>query len=169
MGDYSKYLSHAQIYRGNDVPTADQQKNLRAWAQGVYDPFYEQCKKRVGTTSVYRGPAHNAAIGGAPNSDHLAMHGCAAGDVYGLDKGSAWLFEQACILLAQNKLTLLGAIGLYEPLSVPGSIVHLGMRPRVGGAITTWYAIVGKGGGWVYKPLPAQYRDMLVKAGLSVI
>ena len=58
MGDYSKYLSHAQVYRNTDAPSPDAQVNLRVWAQEIYDPLLKLAgsDRGYGWHAIQRGP-----------------------------------------------------------------------------------------------------------------
>lgn len=77
----------------------------------------------ITATCGYRCPRHNAAVGGAPASEHT--QGIAA------DLATA---DQIHLAVLASKIPGVGAIGLY-----PGKgIIHVDVRPRVAGRITTW-------------------------------
>lgn len=59
-----------------NVPTAEQEANLRKLVDNLLDPIRQRWGKPIFVTSGFRCPELNAAVGGVRNSEHLT--GCAA-------------------------------------------------------------------------------------------
>lgn len=51
-------------------------ENLVALVDHVLDPLRDQYGKPIYVTSGFRCPAHNAAVGGVPNSQHMKGEAC---------------------------------------------------------------------------------------------
>jgi hypothetical protein len=84
----SKYLSYAEAIKSataiklgiDNTPSKDQLLNVTAWAIFIFDKCREYIKNPLGCQVVYRCPALNKAVGGAKDSQHMALKG-AAGDI----------------------------------------------------------------------------------------
>ncbi len=74
----------------NNCPDAAQTDNLRALCQHVLEPLRQHVGQPVVIASGYRCPALNAAVGGAPGSQHLRGE---AADIRipDLATGRAWM------------------------------------------------------------------------------
>lgn len=77
--------------------------------------------------SAYRSPAHNRAIGGARNSQHVE------GRALDLVPPAGWTVERFATLIKAHADTWgLGGVGVY------GTFVHVDIRPRQAGRLVVW-------------------------------
>jgi uncharacterized protein YcbK (DUF882 family) len=146
----SEHFTLAEFLSPGDPvkPTAQQVANLRALCVKVLEPMRKKLGRPLKITSGFRSPEHNAAVGGAPGSQHT--HGIAADIELGGDT--------ACLVAAAVASTLpdCGGIGLY-----PGrGFIHVDIRPRVNRKPTWWAQIDGK-----YGPLTDKLRSGVKAAG----
>lgn len=86
MGKYFSLdeLCHSDTAKARGIdntPSEEVKKNLEALIENVLDPLREAYGKPIYVNSGYRCPALNKAVGGASNSEHLAMNGSAAADL----------------------------------------------------------------------------------------
>lgn len=93
----------------------------------VFEALRAVVGEPLAVLSAYRTPAHNAAVGGAPKSQHVEGR---AVDLTCATLRPLELFGRARILA--DSLTDIGAIGLYD------HFIHLDTRPRPDGRLTTW-------------------------------
>lgn len=69
-----------------NTPSFEQIDWLYKLVTTVLDPARAAFKRPIKVNSGYRSPAVNAAVGGAKNSQHLCLNGCAAADITAGDK-----------------------------------------------------------------------------------
>lgn len=122
--------------------------HLKTLCVNVLEPLRTKIGHGLRITSGYRSAAYNARVGGAKKSQHVdgtAADIACAGDDEQIDMLAIALQIQGC-----------GGGGLY-----PGrNFIHLDVRPREGGKVTTWQQIGGK-----YKALSLGQRKALMGKG----
>jgi hypothetical protein len=173
MGNYGRYFDGSgELYDPRDVPDAAAQLELRCLALGVLDPLREAVAGPIIITSGFRSPGHNAAIGGASQSQHIFGR---ATDVANSAHTGYQLFQKAAVIRPRevvvpdgkggkkSVLVALGGLGLYAPYKNRGSFIHVDTRPRVGGRIVTWY----RNEAGVYTSLPAEVQKWLTDRNIA--
>lgn len=120
--------------------------NLTRLAVSALEPLRLLRGQPIEATCGYRCKAHNAAVGGAPGSEHVV--GIAA------DLATD---DQIALAAKASQIPSVGAIGLY-----PGKgICHVDIRPRKpGNKITVWEQVNGQ-----YIALRTETRAKLLAAG----
>ena len=130
--------------RDPSPPDSKALANLKRLAEALED-LRALAGKPLHLTSGYRSPDYNRKIGGASASQHV--QGIAA-DVVTAD--------QIKLAALASQIPEIGAIGLY-----PGrAFIHVDLRPRVNGKLTTWQQVDGR-----YKPLSPEQVKALKAAG----
>lgn len=147
MGDITTNFSYYEVAKGYKIDeiTLSVKNNLISLVKNVLQPAREKLAEPIHITSGYRNPAHNKAVGGATNSQHL--YGEAA-DIYCSKTGKEFF-----LYMLDNFHDVIGGIGLYADENSAGKFIHVDIRPKVNGAVTTWYF---NGSEYVYLPISVQ-------------
>lgn len=122
--------AEAECHDGTEVPT-EFQPNARYLAQNVLEPIREAFGEPLIPISWYRTKWYNKSVGGAEHSTHLVALGADISPVSKL----ALPRLRTCIeeMLAQNRLPLLGGLGVYR------GWLHVDARSRKpNGDIARW-------------------------------
>ena len=88
MTKVSKYLSYQEVTKSytavrkglDNTPNSQQLQNIIEWARKIFDPTRSFVGSALGCSIVFRSKDVNKAVGGVPDSQHIAENG-AAGDI----------------------------------------------------------------------------------------
>ena len=141
MGDISTHFSRHELdcHDGTPVP-AELMTNVHRLVFGVLEPIRDELVHRVDVLSGYRTPAHNASVGGAPDSRHL--YGDAADiQCIGFNPDGSKLWQIVRHLWDTGHLPALGGLGRYD------NRVHVDARPHEPGVLAEWDARTTEAGG----------------------
>ena len=132
MGDISAHFSlhEFRCHDADETPVPDELRaNLHGLVYGVLEPVRAEVGHPIDVLSGYRTAAHNAAVGGAPDSRHL--HADAADiSVPFMRTDDLWMLIRH--LWLSNALPGLGGLGRYS------TWVHVDARPREPGMLAQW-------------------------------
>jgi len=157
MGDISKNFSWYEVANKYDpfkLPT-DVKDNLRKLINTVLQPARDKLGSSIHTTSGYRSPEHNLAVGGSSKSQHI--RGTAV-DIYCPRLRGNEFFS----FMLENFLNEIGGLGLYYNEQMVGKFIHVDIRAKIDDRVTTWYRD-SKGN---YTGLPAKYNNLRSKYNL---
>ena len=84
----SKYLTYKEVTKSytairkgiDNTPSKEQLKNIKIWANMIFDPIREFIGAALGCSTIFRSKNLNAEIGGVWDSQHICDNGC-AGDI----------------------------------------------------------------------------------------
>ena len=101
-------------------------ENIVSLVDNVLDPLREAYGKPIYVTSGYRCPAHNAAVGGVPNSQHMKGEAC---DIHA---GSpAENLRLAKIIAQQNNFDQM-ILYVYSTSSLAPRFIHVSYKKNGG-------------------------------------
>ena len=77
----SAHITYAEATKTSkpfdNTPNASQLQNMKDLAENVFEPLRAHFGKPINIDSMFRSPKVNEAVGGKPNSQHLANSGAA--------------------------------------------------------------------------------------------
>lgn len=153
MGDLTKNFSWYEIapkYNLSEIPDSVK-TNLKKLALEVLQPARERLGIPLLITSGYRSLAHNQAVGGAKDSQHVKG---TAVDIYCPSKTGLELYD----FFVRNFSGKLGGIGIYANENIRGKFIHIDIRPKITGAITSWYF-----DGIIYREIKPEHKEIFIK------